>query len=481
MHIFYSSRNCANDNIFIKSRVGSNWCSLASNFLLKLVFLYLCIINTVNAELSSGDLDKIEKEFIQLINQSDQVIREPLAVEYINHLGRRLAKHTELHHYHFFLVDSDEINAFAGPGGYIGINSSLILATDNESELAGVMSHELSHVALSHLYRMLEHQKTMRIPMIASALAAIALGAINPTLGTGALMAALTGYAQENINYTRANEKEADRVGIGILYKAGFNPQGMANFFKKMQQNYRYYYTAHIPAILRTHPLDRDRIAEAENHTSQIGAKKEQSSLEYHLFKEQIRVISERKPLVLIDYYKNQLAKIGFRESIYYGFGLTFLKLSKYEEAMNLLSRLVKLDADNLFYQIALAKVEFGLKKPSKAISRLYEISLNYPDNYAAIMAYIEGLMTTSQYTKATKHIRKARLLFPRDLTLCYKLARSYAASKRYAYAYFYQATCLKMQGMKNSALEQLKHAEKLNHNVLLSQRIKAMIAEYSH
>ena len=157
---------------------------------------------------------------------------------------------------YFFIVKSNEINAFAGPCGYIGVNSQLILATANESELAAVMAHELAHVRQHHLYRMIEHQKQMRIPMLASMLASIALGVLNPTAGTGAMMAALSGFAQDSINYVRSNEKEADRIGIDMLIKSGQDPRGMASFFKKMQENARYYYTDNIPAILRSHPLD---------------------------------------------------------------------------------------------------------------------------------------------------------------------------------------------------------------------------------
>ena len=166
---------------------------------------------------STRELDQLEKEFVEQINLADNVIRIPLANQYINHLGEILARNGQLPQPYFFLVNSNEINAFAGPGGYIGINSQLILATANESELAAVMAHEMAHVRLHHLYRMLEHQKQMRIPMLASMLASIALGIVNPALGSGAMMASLTGFAQDSISYVRSNEKEADRIGIDML------------------------------------------------------------------------------------------------------------------------------------------------------------------------------------------------------------------------------------------------------------------------
>ncbi len=185
---------------------------------------------------SNRELEQLEKQFVEQINQSDSVIRIPLANEYINHLGKTLALHGELKAPYFFLVKSNEINAFAGPGGYIGINSALILASANESELAAVMAHEMAHVRLHHLYQMIEHQKQMRIPMLASMLASIALGVINPTLGSGALMATLTGFSQDNINFVRSNEKQADSIGIDMLIKSGLDPHGMASFLEKCKK-----------------------------------------------------------------------------------------------------------------------------------------------------------------------------------------------------------------------------------------------------
>lgn len=171
------------------------------------------------------------------------------------------------------------------------------------------MAHEIAHVRLHHLYNMIEHQKQMRIPMIASMLASIALGVINPTLGTGAFMASVSGFAQDSINFTRANEKEADRIGIDMLIKSGLDPRAMASFFRKMQENSRYYYTANIPAILRTHPLDEDRIAEAENRSDRIAKKQYPDNLDYQLFKELIRVSVASDNKQLLDYYHYHCTK----------------------------------------------------------------------------------------------------------------------------------------------------------------------------
>ena len=319
---------------------------------------------------STEELDELEKQFVQLINQSDQVERDPLATQYINHLGRELAQTAPMKAPIFFIVKSNAINAFAGPGGYIGINSALILATESESELASVMAHEMAHVRLHHLYRAIQHQKRMHAPMLASLLASVALGIINPTLGSGALAASLTGFAQDSVNFTRSSEKEADRIGINMLIKAGFNPRSMAVFFKKMQESTRYYYTANIPAILRDHPLDEDRIAEAENRSANIKKTEYVDTIDYHLFKELIRNAVNHQAKEKLTFYQTECPKYNNLSACTYGRVLTLLSIDQFKQAETNLSPLLNNTPDNLFYQFAMADAEIGTKEYTLGVKR---------------------------------------------------------------------------------------------------------------
>lgn len=431
---------------------------------------------------STRELEELEKEFIQIINQSDSIERDALANQYINHLGKKLARLAHMPTPYFFIVKSNEINAFAGPGGYIGINTQLILATDNESELAAVMAHEIAHVRLHHLYQRIEHEKQMRIPLLASLLASAALGVVNPTLGSGALMASMTGFAQDNINFTRANEKEADRIGIGMLIKSGLDPRGMAGFFKKMQQNSRYYYTANIPAILRTHPLDEERIAEAENRSQNLGKKQYTNSLNYRLFKELIRVSVTNNNKQLLDYYQIQCQKRNSGPACQYGYALALLNTNQFQQAQAHLTSLLTQDHDNLFYQIAMAQAESGNKQFDMALKRLSDLQANYPENYAAIMAHAQGLLAAGKAEQAASVLLKGSRQFKRDLPLCEELAQAQAASKQKSYAYFTQAQCQLLQGRRRDAMRQLKQAKLLAKNDrYLQARISAMMEEVKY
>ncbi|CDZ78577.1 TPR repeat-containing protein YfgC precursor [Legionella massiliensis] len=429
------------------------------------------------APYSTRELEELEKEFIQLINRSDSIERNPLANQYINHLGKSLARFAHIPTPYFFIVKSSEINAFAGPGGYIGINTQLILATQNESELAAVMAHEIAHVRLHHLYAMIEHQKQMRVPMLASLLASIALGVINPTLGSGALMASLSGFDQDGINFTRSKEKEADRIGIDMLIKSGQDPRGMAGFFKKMQQHTRYYYTASTPAILRTHPLDEDRIAEAENRSEHLAKKHYPDNLNYRLFKEVIRVSVSSDSKHLLDYYHHECSKRANNSPCQYGRALTFLSINQYQQAQTILEPLLNQDHDNLYYQIAIAQSEIGTKQYDAALKRLSSLQANYPENYAALMAYAQGLLAAGKAEQAASILLKGSRQYKQDLVLCEELAQAQAAAHRKSYAYFTEAQCQLLQGRKRDAVRQLKLAKTLAKNDnYLQARINAMI-----
>ncbi len=431
---------------------------------------------------STRELDELEKLFVEEINQAPNVIRNPLAKQYINQIGNRLAKFSHQPKPDFFIVDSKEINAFAGPGGHIGINSQLILASDNESELAAVMAHEMAHVRLHHLYRMLQHQKQMRIPMIASLLASAALGILNPVLGSGAMMASLSGVAQDSINYTRSNEKEADRVGINMLIAAGYDPRGMAAFFKKMQQSSRYYYTDNIPAILRTHPMDDDRIAEAQNRINQLPQKSYRKSPDYAYFKELIRNIVGDSSKALVDYYKAKCQGQADADACKYGQALTQTSLNHYKRAIQLLTDTSTNNTENPYIQVALANAYIGLKQNERAEQILKQLYQSSPDNYGVIVSYAQGLLNMGKPSDSAALLLKASRTYKDDLSVCMLLSQAENQASRKDYAYFTLAQCELLQGRFRSAMQQLKTAKKLaKNNEYLQARIQAKMEEIKY
>ncbi|MDX2345842.1 MAG: M48 family metalloprotease [Legionella sp.] len=431
---------------------------------------------------SNSELDEIEKEFVAQINNASNVLRDPLSNQYLNHLGKQLSAQTDVSPPpDFFIVNSDEINAFAGPGGHIGIHSTLFLISEHESELAAVMAHEIAHVRQHHLYHMLEHQRRMKAPMIASLLAGIALGAIVPGIGQGAVMAALGGFAQDSINFIRSNEKEADRIGIDMLKRAGFDPRGMTAFFKRMQEHARYS-SVSVPTILRTHPLDDDRISEAEHRISTKNTPKTSpDSLNYALTKERIRnLTSKQHNKRLRDDYNSRCPTLETLDNpCLYGRALTLMRENKPEQAFDILHSLAAEAHDNLYYGIALAETESKLKKHDDAINRLKALLDNYPENYALIMAQAEAYSKANQLDRAAYVLLQAHRSFPRDLPVCYALAGASSDNHHKAQAYFTYAECHLLQGNTKEARRFFKLAKTLSlKDRFLQARINAKLDE---
>ncbi|MCP3674712.1 MAG: M48 family metalloprotease, partial [Gammaproteobacteria bacterium] len=193
--------------------------------------------SSINKLLPLNFEQELGDNYIRFLRQQLPVIDDPQVRTYINNLGFRLVasnEDAENRQFYFFVINDPAINAFAMPGGYIGINSGLVQNAKNESELAGVMAHEIAHVTQRHLARRLEQQSQLSMPMMLATLGSILVMMQDAEAGMATLTGILAGADQVMINHTRTNESEADRIGIVTLAKAGFNPIGMAAFFEKL-------------------------------------------------------------------------------------------------------------------------------------------------------------------------------------------------------------------------------------------------------
>src|SRR3984957_7907512 len=246
------------------------------------------------------------------IRQSGQIIEDSEISDYVQQIGHSLSSRAEegQHQFYYFVMKDPVINAFAMPGGFIAINSGLILATRNENELAGVMAHETAHVTQRHLVRGLIDQSHAGLVATAAMLAAILLGATaghgSPDAMEGAIMATQGAAIQHQINYTRANEFEADRIGIGTMAAAGYDPLGMASFFGYMSRGMPSPDRVNAVQFLIDHPIFSDRVAEARNRAEQIGRIHHEDSLGYQLTRERLRSLVT-DPRVVRDYYVSLL------------------------------------------------------------------------------------------------------------------------------------------------------------------------------
>ncbi|WP_287812462.1 M48 family metalloprotease, partial [Pseudomonas sp.] len=231
-----------------------------------------------------------------LRSQVDQ-LSDPQLKDYVETTVYRLAESSQLqdHRLEFILIDSKELNAFAAPGGIVGVNGGLFLNADTEGQYAGVMAHELSHLAQRHFARGVEEQKRMQMPVMAALLAGIVLAATGGgEAGMATIMGSQAAAIQSQRAFSRENEAEADRVGLVTLQKAGYDPRNMPDMFEKLARQYRF--DAKPPEFLLTHPVTEARIADTRNRAEQFPHGGVEDSLRYQLIKKRVELFYEDTP-----------------------------------------------------------------------------------------------------------------------------------------------------------------------------------------
>ena len=215
---------------------------------------------------------------------------DPVAETYLNQLGYRLVSVSSRNQrdFTFFVVDDPSINAFALPGGNVGVHTGLLLAAQSESELASVIAHEIAHVTQDHMARMVAAQSQSYWPTMAALALALLASRANSNVA-GAAIASSQAYALQNqLSFSRDYEREADRLGYDMLARAGFDPHAMSVFFERLQRANRFYDTS-APAYLRTHPITSERIADMGARSESVPYHQGPDSLDFQLVRARLR------------------------------------------------------------------------------------------------------------------------------------------------------------------------------------------------
>ena len=335
------------------------------------------------AELSPAEERALGEAFMRQIRASLAIVDDPLVERYVQSLGYRLAASSDRRDlgFTFFVVEDESLNAFAAPGGFVGINAGLILETRSESELASVLAHEIAHVTQRHIARAIAHSSRSNLPILAGILAAIVVGAQNVEAGQAAAAAVIGSTAQGQINFTRQNEMEADRVGIRMLAEAGFDPREMAGVFEKLQSAARY--SQRPPRLLSTHPVTTDRIAEARDRAERLPYRQHQSSESYYLVRARLRVRIARDPQQVLDRFVEERAA-GYAQSATaneYGQVLAMVRLGREGDAREMLERLVERHPDNMTFRAELALAAHRTGDLTRALALYAEGLALYPDD----------------------------------------------------------------------------------------------------
>ncbi len=432
---------------------------------------------SANTVMSPADEQKLGETFIRQLRRQAPVIDDPQINNYLNALGNRLASYSNNpeQHFHFFVVDDPSINAFAVPGGFVGVHSGLILNGRSEGELASVLAHEIAHVTQRHIARMVEASQHFSLPAIAALIAAVVLaGAGNPDIGQAAAAAVMAGNVQMQINFTRIHESEADRVGMQILADAGFEPREMPKFFERLQTASRYY-DGGVPELLRTHPVTTDRIAEARDRAEKYSPQRMNDTPLYHLMKAKLLVLTTKKKQRLLKNINKMLKTGRYRDerAIRYALALTLLATRQASGVQTQINWLFKNDGDRVAYHLLKARLALLQNNYAKAM-QIYKQALQiYPGDKMLGLDYAEKLLQNNAAQKA-----KAVLLrIPSYSNPYYHrlLARAYQATGAIALAHLALAKSYYLTGQTALALEQVKLAgQQRNLNFYLASRIDA-------
>jgi len=360
---------------------------------------------SADAILSRAEEEEYAKALVHQMRYYEVLMEDPLISAFFEDMGYRLASNSDRpdKSFTFVVLNQDVVNAFAAPGGVIALYSGLILAADDENEVAGVLAHEIAHVTQQHLYRALENQQAMTIP-IALAMLAIALaGGGDGEAIQGAMMAGQAAAAQSSINYTRQNEYEADRIGISTLSRAGFDPAGMPEFFEKMGRITRSSGEG-PPEFLRTHPVSVSRIAEAENRAANMPKPEPSDGRNFYLIQARLRVMSENSMDDVIDWFdhRKQRADITAAESdaIDYGRAIALQKKGDYTAARRLLNNLIEREPHRA-YTLQLAELDQDSGDYSSAVDRLAGLYNSFPGNHTISLYYAESLLKSNDKEQA--------------------------------------------------------------------------------
>lgn len=452
---------------------------------------------------------QIGLQIMRQIRADPSYLNDAEIAGYLNNLGNRLISSSNEakpdQSFEFFALQDPSINAFALPGGFMGFNSGLIIAAQSESELAGVMAHEIAHVTQKHLARMLSGPQYIGLFASIAALAlAILASRSNPQAGQAVLATAQAGAIQSQLNFTRKHEKEADRIGFNILNKAGFDPHGMSAFFERLQNAGRYYENG-APSYLRTHPLTYERIADIENRTRELSYRQVADSIDFHLVRAKLKALQGNSTDRVME-FDSRLQDKRYANEIAERYGLTYalLRDKQYKRAdkeLNELYRVMQSDhsisllknhslgnpvlveseylQSGAMIEALAARVKLANKQIQDAF-KIYQTALNtYPQHRALIYDYITALLNHQNAKAALEFINKQSQIIHDDINLYRLEAQCHSALGNHMLQHRAQAEVYVQEGKYRAAIEQLEIAlRKDNGNFYQLSSIEARLRQ---
>jgi predicted Zn-dependent protease len=390
------------------------------------------------------------------------VVYDPLSQTYIEQLLYKLANNSELKNprLEVVIVRNNTLNAFAVPGGVVGVHSGLFSFSGTEDELASVLGHELAHLSQRHFQRGVEQQQRAAIPTMAGMLAGLVLAASGSgDAGMAAITASQAAALQNQLRYSRENEQEADRIGMETLNKAGYDPNAMASMFGGMQRSMRYSGNR-PPEFLLTHPLTENRISDARTRAMQYSRKMYTDNLDFQLIKLRLDLLSSRSSFEAIKRYEAELKKNDRNaEAYHYALALAYTDTKQLDKAKQHLSLLLKKDPMRIHYILADVDIDIEEKAYARALPKLQkQLKINL-GNHAFSMAYADVLTKAGKPREAELVLKEQSKARPNDPHVWYQLAETYGLSGNIIGVHQARAEYFILTGVLEKAQKQLSYA----------------------
>ena len=419
---------------------------------------------SAQTEFSPATERRIGESVMQEIRRDPAWLDDPEVTSYLNRLGSRLSSQSDGKHqeFEFFALRDSTLNAFAMPGGYIGVHSGLILAAASESELASVLAHEISHITQHHLARLMNKSGQGQITSLLALAVAILAARSSPDLAVGAAMAGQGAAIQNQLNYSRDFEREADRIGLGLMERSGFDIRGMSSFFDRLQKFGRLYEN-NAPGYLRTHPLTTERVADIDNRIQGRPYKQVPDSLEFQLVRAKLRaeIGTSQDAVTEFESRLKDRSFAGSEAAMRYGLAQARLRDGHPAEAEKELGELRRLKAVSPMIETLAAQLRLKQKDAAGAVKILRAAHVRYPQERAIVYALVESLLENGSAPDALKVTEDELLSYPSDARMHALQARTYSQLGKRLQQHRAQAEAYALTGQLAAAVVQLETAQK--------------------
>lgn len=405
---------------------------------------------------------QLGRAWLSLLRGQVPQLSDPLMKDYVERSVYRLAETSQVQdrRFEFVLLRSDQLNAFAAPGGIVGVNGGIFLYAETEAEYASVMAHELAHLSQRHFARGMAAQQRMQLPVMAAMLAGIVAAAAGAgDAGIAAIASTQAAAIQEQRRFSRQNEQEADRIGLINLERAGYDPKAMPRMFSRLARQYRY--DSRPPEFLLTHPITESRIADTSNRAEHAHGDGREDSLDYQLMRARARMIFEQTPGSASQQFRAMLNEKPDDDALRYGLAISQTKTGKPDEATELLGPLLKKAPDNLAYNLAQIEADEAQNRLDAAQARVDRLASLYPGSYPAKQARIDLLLKRNKPQQAEALLDDLRKDRPKDPDVWYQVAEVRGLAGNIIGVHEARAEYFALVGDYEQALQQLDFARR--------------------